>query len=256
VAKNADEFTWSPDSSEIAWGYVPFVGFGKGLWLAASTGSPKRRKIWNGQLRSLAWAPNGKQIAFSSVRSFGSRARIALIQPDGNSLTYLTGSIAEGFWQSPVRWFPDSKRLLFVGPVGESSSTRLWAVRADGSGLRRLATEPPQSWPPFEKSATISPDGARVAYWVTLDHSGAYGTDPNVGEIFIVNSGGSGKKRYLGHGALGGWSPDGKQLAFAYRGLYVMNATGTGRRKIAANPTDAQWSSRGHLAFTHTAFSC
>ena len=124
-------------------------------------------------------------------------------------------------------------------------------MRADGSGLRRLATEPPQSWPPFETSAAISPDGARVAYWVTLDHSGAYGTDPNVGEIFIVNVRGSGKKRYLGHGALGGWSPDGTQLAFAYRGLYVTNATGTTRRKITANATNAQWSSRGQLAYTH-----
>ena len=63
-------------------------------------------------------------------------------------------------------------RLLFVGPVGESISTPLWAVRADGSGLRRLATEPPQSWPPFETSAAISPDGAtlyRVPHLVELN---------------------------------------------------------------------------------------
>jgi Tol biopolymer transport system component len=252
VAKVADEFTWSPDSSEIAWGYVPFVGFGKGLWLARSTGSPKPRMIWNGQLRSLAWAPNGKQIAFSPVRSSSSdRARIALVRPDGNGLTYLTGPIAEGFGETVLRWFPDGKWLLFVGPAEVSSSTALWVLRGDGRGLHRLVTEPTGSWPLGDAFAAISPDGARVAYWVRLNRSGPYGIDPNIGEIFIVNVGGSGK-RYLGHGALGGWSPDGKQLAFAYHGLYVMNANGTGKRKMTENATDAQWSPRGELAYTDT----
>jgi Tol biopolymer transport system component len=253
VARNADEFSWSPDGSKIAWGDVPFYGDGRGLSLASSTGNPQPRMIWRGQLRSLAWAPDGKHIAFLPVRTPAGSARVALLHPDGRGLTYLTGPIAEGFLETAVRWFPDSKRLLFLGSSGLSVTTPLLVVDTRG-GRRRLAAEPSYSWPPGG-TYTISPDGAHVAYSLSLNRSGPYGTDPNVGEIFIVNAGGSGR-RYLGHGALGGWSPDGKQLAFVHGGLYIMNANGMGRRKIAANGGDAQWSSQGQIAYTYTPLSC
>ena len=126
--------------------------------------------------------------------------------------------------------------LPFVGSsaaapkdAGELAFTRggdLYAVRADGTGLRRLtrthAVEGGPAW---------SPDGTRLAY-----NAGG-----SVSAQIFVREADSGRTRAITRGRAQNlspaWSPDGARLAFASNrtgtyDIYVANAGGSGIRRL------------------------
>lgn len=123
----------------------------------------------------------------------------------------------------------------------------LWQVWVAGAGLvgaRRLTDESADSgWPVW------SPDGNKIAF----DSSR---TDPNpddsseVNDIFVMNPDGTDVTKLTdSHGVSAdpAWSPDGSLMAFdadrgepsAEQGIYVMNADGTGLRRITTLPAGA-----------------
>src|SRR4029450_5209951 len=141
------------------------------------------------------------------------------IKPDGTGERRLTTTARKT--AGPLSWSPDSTR------IGVSRGGDIYSVRADGTGGSRPATtrrpEPPPAWPP---------DGARIAY---LDGS----------KIAVINADGTGATSLRSEGGSPTWSPDSKRIAFLSEGMWVVNADGTGRRRLAwsRQPLDApQWS--------------
>ena len=133
------------------------------------------------------------------------------------------------------------------------SSSGLYVVNADGSGLRRLPLNPRSKSASLLHPLVWSPDGRTI-------HSGPH----------LVRTDGSGS-RWLSYIPLTAvWSPDGRRIAFAAsRGptpgppryssqsdIYVMNADGSGTRKLTHNAlqnAEPAWSPDGRkIAFRST----
>lgn len=96
-------------------------------------------------------------------------------------------------------------------------------------------------------SAAVSPDGRRVVYSVE-------GWGGTVSGLWLANRDGTDAHVILtGTGGIDlAWSPDGRQIAFANAGLNVMNADGTGLRKLEGGISHAlffpmAWSPDGRM---------
>jgi Tol biopolymer transport system component len=140
-------------------------------------------------------------------------------------------------------------------PKGVRWQGELYVVNVDGSGMRRLAR--------FASAFTLptwSPDGRMIAFDRRVGPIGAPPPGNGAcrvchGEIFAVNADGSGLRNLTGNagGGVPAWSPDGEQIAFSRDNgftpnLYVMNADGSGRRRVTQEPIHvwgASWSPDG-----------
>ena len=124
---------------------------------------------------------------------------VQVVRTNGSGRRTLAGTSA---YEIDARWSPDGRRLSFSRwpRSGDWRSSSIWTVRRDGSQLRRLGRGQFARW---------SPDGTRLV----LDAPTA-GSD---GDLFIVNSDGSGRRRLTTTPALeqpAGWSPDGTKILF------------------------------------------
>jgi Tol biopolymer transport system component len=144
--------------------------------------------------------------------------------------------------------------LAFKGPQFTA-----WLVAPDGSGLHAV--------PLSDATATItpwaySPDGTHIAY------TGYERGDAGDYAIYVSNADGSDvtdlTSTYLdpAENNQGGpvWSPDSRQIAFwndsndpSAQGVYLMNADGTGIRKIADGGSPAWSPDGGSIAFAAAA---
>ena len=148
-------------------------------------------------------------------------------------------------------WSPDGRLIAYreIGTDGVSSSLNV--VRDDGTGGRQLVSHPGG---PSILMFKWSPDGARIAYRVgpssmSLRIIGVEGSSPVIVEAL-------GAPTSVSTGQVGfAWSPDSRTLAYEarYTGdaatqVYLVNADGTGRRRLTATPTRAgspAWSPDG-----------
>ncbi len=145
-------------------------------------------------------------------------------------------------------WSPDGRWIAW-GRTGDSPEmgndpTEIWLARSDGSGQRRLV---PRKLQPL--GFAWSPDGSRIAF------TGC----PNRCEVYVIGRDGRGLRRVTaGYGPT--WSPDGTKIAFAQDGknLYVVNASGTGLRRLLhvnasqdAEVSGPSWSPDGKLVLYH-----
>jgi TolB protein len=116
--------------------------------------------------------------------------------------------------------------IAFLRTVGDGPDS-LFAIRADGSGLRRLTPS----------SADVgayewAPDGARIAY---LDRRGA---------LWLVRPDGTGRERLAARSPLRdswelSWSPDGKAIAVLARASGTPPTNSSSEFGIQIIPTDA-----------------
>ena len=253
-----------PRPSDIAF------GFGGGIYGVASDGSQRvrltrplagRRGV--GSDSQPAWSPDGGMLAFvrSEPPSEAARTRIFLVDLASGRVRPFTSA---GSAFSPA-WSPDGRRIAFVRRTDAE-----WAVvvaEVDGGEEQVLVREPndPDSYVSLDGPAW-SPDGARLAYTrSTLDRKFTFRP-----RLYVVDANGSGASRPLARDAAdAAWSPDGERIAFAsvrdrngkrcwdqchvFAELYVMNADGTGARRLTRNRGDdhgPSWSPDGkRIAF-------
>ena len=217
---------WAPDGRKLA-----FVSERDGdaeIYVMKADGSAQEnltRQPANDSHPS--WSPNGRKIAFVSRRD--GNAEIYVMNADGSGQRNVTRTPSSDL--DPA-WSPDGRAIAFVQKKPKrASETYLYVVNADGSGLRRLTTRPAHLLNP-----SWSADGKTIRY-------GRY----------LVHADGSGQPELPRNVPLAGaWSPDGQRIAFAvaYRtprvpetesdaGLWVVNADGSGARRVARKAAGA-----------------
>lgn len=203
-------------------------------------------------------SPNGKIVYTSDEQNREVlNNQIWVMDADGRNKTRLTVNQDED--TSPV-FSPDGQTIAFSRSAG---GTRLYVMKADGSGPQ-TAGAPPPGFSTGVNKIEWSPDGKSVKYenfggaWVqrVFNPDGTV-TDSNVQPINV-----STRAENLR------WSPSGAKLvyfwpgnnpegsAFLPRGIYTVNPDGTGRTKIAevsADVMDARpsWSALGRIAYVN-----
>jgi len=119
----------------------------------------------------------------------------------------------------------------------------LFVANADGSGRRQI-TMPPEYTD--VGSPAWSRDGTRIAFDGCRS---VLGEGWHASHVFAVNVD-DGSLKDLGSGAMPSWSPDDKRLTYCEyspeRGVWIMNADGSGRVRIDENGWGSRWSAKGN----------
>ncbi len=154
-------------------------------------------------------------------------------------------------------WSPDGRRIAYLERGGSASANSLNVMKEDGTDVRQFVNYPSG---PIILAFRWSPDGALIAFRV----------GPPTGSIYTVRADGAGLTEVdapwlstQGFDLPGepAWSPDGRLLAYeakypedALPQVYVINADGTGRRRLSSAPNaarDPSWSPDGRrIVFT------
>ena len=246
---------WSPDGRRLAFVRVRYgvgdrlLGFGD-IYLVNVDGSGLRRLARaisplvrmpggppGGFSANPAWSPDGRRIAFVSNRD-GSND-IFVVNADGSGLRNLTRS--RGNDRDPV-WSPDGRVIAFQGRRARPSEVEravcrghcdreeIYAVNADGSGLRRLT----RNWK-FDSPVAWSPDGRKILFQ-RLHHP----------DVWVMNADGSGKRNLtpsvtqpLAVHRSPAWSPNGRKILFL-RGPYGIRTRAAAVRGRCPRPLD-EW---------------
>lgn len=161
---------WSPDGTSLAY---TSAGTNLDVWTVGSGGDGARRLTRGRGVDAMPWwSPDGRRIVYASQRwcavrtlplcpmqifvmdatgahkrrltsSWWSNVRPRFSR-DGRRLVWLRADESEDYWESVIRFVPDSHFVV-------------WVARANGARMRRLTTPRIRAW-----AATFSPDGRRV----------------------------------------------------------------------------------------------
>lgn len=260
-----DRPIWSPDGRHIAFTVEldgdPAAPYRTDVYVMDAHGSGVRRLTRSERALRPVWSPDGRTVAFAkraSSRPNSARNLLSMtiwtIDTDGNDERELVSSLGVTA-DTPGAWSPDRKSLAFtrrtyIDPERSlESSTGIYLVAADGSGLRKLienGSDP--AW---------SPDGRLIAYASDRDRNGrlSYGDQTSfANELYVAKADGSEPKRLTSTPDLNerspAWSPDGSRIAYT-RGeqfenaeatsVLVSEADGECPTEIAADAPDSAW---------------
>jgi Tol biopolymer transport system component len=135
-------------------------------------------------------------------------------------------------YASMPAWSPDGTSIVFVADEAgpRDGEGELFVMNADGSGVRRLTTS---CLAPGGGPANPCTDyGPRSPTWSPDSREIAF-TCGYAG-ICVINADGSGVRRISDSGDEPAWSPGGRKIAFSSgRSISVMNPDGTGTQLVA-----------------------
>ncbi len=185
---------------------------------------------------------------FDELRNDLREYEVFVMNPDGSNPVNLTKQIGVDRFPSVS---PDKSRYLYSS--NRTGDSEIFAINVDGSNLVNLTNDPAGS----HGLPRWSPDGSRIVWnrWPLHGFDGGP-------EIFTMNADGSNPGN-LGRGFRPKWSPDGTMIGFTLTGrqdnAFVMNADGSGRRRVTNRFVDTEfisWSPDGtKVAFgRHTPF--
>lgn len=158
------------------------------------------------------------------VENWWFSGRIALADTNGANVRRLAAPVNV----NGVDWSPDGSELVFDG--GDGDSLRLYVMRADGTGYRRLTR-----YAGPERHPAWSPDGSRIVYERSLlgGFLDLYVTRVSDGETTRLTALPTGVNALTPT-----WSADGRKIAFSMVGLAltgrlaVMDADGKNLRTL------------------------
>jgi len=124
--------SFSPDGQQIV--FESDRSGSQQIYLMNSDGSGQRRiSFFGGRSATPEWSPRGDQIAFTHMAG---GFRIAVMQPNGRGLRYLTNS-----WQDEApTWAPNGRIIQFFRTERNSGKASIWQVDLTGRNERRLPT--------------------------------------------------------------------------------------------------------------------
>jgi Tol biopolymer transport system component len=168
-------------------------------------------------VRSAAWSPDGRRIAFSGSGPARLTPAVFVMNADGGGLRQVTrGHLAES---SPT-WSPDGKNVAFSS--FDSGLRQIFRSRLDGTGRRVLSNQTTNC-----QNAEWSPTGGVIVFECQL-----------AGGLVIMRADGSGERRLTTAArttdSSPAWAPDGRTIVFS-RGTwtYSVGPDGRGLRRIA-----------------------
>jgi serine/threonine-protein kinase len=209
----------SPDGRHIAlWIMHDIVA---NIWNYDPARDTFARLTFFGDDHTVAWSPNGKQVAFESSRN--GPHQLFVVSAEGGDPVQVTSGNSEHYL---CDWSPDGRRLAYVDWNSERGAD-LWTLDLDSK-----VTSPVANTRFMEKQGTFSPDGHWIAF--TSDEAGQY-------QIYVQAFPGPGPKRQVssGGGEEPAWSRSGKELFYRLGGqVFVVpmeeknGAMNSGRPKL------------------------
>jgi hypothetical protein len=214
------DWAWSPTGSRLA-----VVEGDQLVLIDPATGDRTDLGKPAGDAASLAWSPDGTQIAYSTVPPGSPYGN----SPNGSVYTVSVGGgehvlIAESLGQVPtgeegsgIQWSPDGTRIAVLAnktPNGSPSSVTLYVMNADGSERLPLAKSVLVEHVLGSPNIVWSPDGTRIAYATASDERDQFriwsAAPDGSAPILIFDA--TGRANGLTGGPV--WSPDGTRIAF------------------------------------------
>jgi WD40 repeat protein len=145
---------WSPDDTQLAIENVNTFGF-EDIYIVDVDGSdPVRLTTDPRRDYGAAWSPDGKRIAFTSLRD--GNHEIYVMDADGSNQTRLTENDAMDFGPA---WSPDGTRIAFT--TDRDGNMEVYAMNADGSHPVNLSNHPASDWAAAWGSISGTPPGER-----------------------------------------------------------------------------------------------
>ncbi|GMR21992.1 MAG: hypothetical protein BMS9Abin37_0315 [Acidobacteriota bacterium] len=153
------------------------------------------------------WAPNSRELAFTSTRS----GAFNLFRKSADGVGDATRFAASEYTQLPESWSPDGSVLVFSESTGAPTGRDIWVLSVGSSGTPKLflQTQANEWW------AAFSPDSRWIAY--VSDESGQ-------DEIYLRRYPGALEKRQVSAegGTMPVWNPNGRELFYRNGGKMMV----------------------------------
>ena len=212
------------------------------IYVMNADGSGRRRLTNNDTFdNDPDWSPDGKRIAFSSLRE--GRLGVFVMNADGTQQKRLTPlTETAGGVQRPT--FSPDGRIALQGRVRQD----IYVINPDGTGLTNITRHPAR-----DHGAAWSPDGGRIAFVSERDgNEEIYVMDPDGKDVVRLTFSDARDRRPA-------WSPDNSRIAFhsdrdGDQEIYVMNADGSNPVRLTFNPGEdghPSWSPDGRRIVFH-----
>jgi Tol biopolymer transport system component/predicted Ser/Thr protein kinase len=193
----------SPDGRRVA---VTITDQDDQIWLFDLSRETLTRFTFEGSANlNPTWTPDGKRIAFDSIKG-GPLNIFWQLADGGGGLEQLSAS---EFTQVPFSWSPDGQLLAFF-EVNPTTQRDIWVLRLGDppASPGQVRKAQPFLRTPFDEAVPrFSPDGRWLAY--TSDESGRY-------EIYVQPYPGPGGKWQISTegGTEPAWNPNGRELFY------------------------------------------